>query len=611
LPLIRDEDIDEVRQRADIIDIISPVVQLKKTGRTFKGLCPFHDEKTPSFVVNPDRQTYHCFGCGEGGNIISFVMKTENLDFPDAVKALADRIGYTLHYVEGTSGRKTDDGKQARTYAANAAALAFFASSLKKDQAGKKALEYLKSRGFELPVIDRFKLGYAPDEWEAFAKYASSKGFKPSELLDAGLVVKSDKKPDHVYDRFRGRVIFPIFDLTDKIIGFGGRIIGEGTPKYLNSPETPVFHKSRALYALNWSKDAIKEQKEAIIVEGYTDVIALMDNGVENVVATLGTALGAEHLKLLARYTHRVVFVFDADEAGRKAAERGLELMREFYIGPEFRRFAELTESRHLDMFVAALPPGSDPADFTKEKGGDEFKALIKNAKPLVDFCLNSAFIGADIKTVTGKQKTAARAMEIIAVLPSSVAREEYLKRVADYLGLSYESVFDEFKKYVSKKEPVRGQAPAATPARRDPARNVEREALKLMLQHPDRLGHILGNVSPEHFSHPDLRSVYELIKEEYAAKGSVDPGGLINKLTEESDRQTVTALSTEDIRTNDIERFSSDIIKRIKEFEVARRINILKAEMQKVDSAIDPAGHDELFSRLLKLEAERREILA
>ncbi|MFA5866448.1 MAG: DNA primase [Actinomycetota bacterium] len=610
MPLIRDEDIDEVRQRADIVDIISAQVQLKKAGRTFKGLCPFHDEKTPSFVVNPDRQTYHCFGCGEGGNVISFVMKTENLDFPEAVKTLADRVGYTLHFVEGTPGRKADEGKQARTYAANAAALAFFSGALKKPS-GKKALGYLAGRGFGPSVIDRFKLGFAPDEWEAFAKFAAAKGFKTNELMDAGLVVRSEKNPDRAYDRFRGRVIFPILDLTDKIIGFGGRIIEEGTPKYLNSPETPVFHKSRALYALNWSKDSIKKEKEAIIVEGYTDVIALMDKGVENVVATLGTALGADHLKLLARYTHRVVFVFDADEAGRKAAERGLDLMREFYLGPEFRRFAELTESRHLDMFVAALPPGSDPAEFVTEKGAEEFKALIKSAKPLVDFCLNSVFVGADTKTVAGMQKTAARAMEIIAVLPSPVAREEYLKRVADFLGLSYESLFDEFKKYSRQKEPVRGQAPAATPAKRDPARNVEREVLKLTLQYPERSGQILENLSAEHFSHPDLRSVYELIKEEYAGQGGVDAGRLVGRLSDEGDRQTVTALSTEDIKTNDIERFSADIMMRIKEFEIARRINTLKAEMQKVDSALDAARHDELFSRLLKLEAERREILA
>ncbi len=610
MPLIRDEDIDEVRQRADIVDVISTQVQLKKAGRTFKGLCPFHDEKTPSFIVNPDRQTYHCFGCGEGGNVISFVMKTENLDFPDAVKVLAERIGYTLRYVEGTPGRKVNEGKQARTYEANATALEFFSGALKK-QAGKKALAYLTGRGFGQTVIDRFKLGYAPDEWEAFAKFASTKGFATAELLDAGLVVRSDKKPDHAYDRFRGRVIFPIFDVTNKIIGFGGRIIEDGTPKYLNSPETPVFHKSRALYALNWSKDVIKKEAEAIIVEGYTDVIALMDKGVENVVATLGTALGADHLKLLARYTHRVVFVFDADEAGRKAAERGLDLLREFYLGPEFRRFAELTESRHLDMFVAALLPGLDPADFVSEKGGEAFKTLIKSAKPLVDFCLNSVFTGADTRTVTGKQNTAARAMEIIAVLPSAVAREEYLKRVADYLGLSYESLFDEFKKYTRKKEPVRGQVPAATPAKRDPARNVEREALKLILQYPDRTGKILASLSPEHFSHPDLRSVYELVKEEYVGKGNAEAGRLINRLTDEGDRQMVTALATEDIKTNDLERFSEDIMRRIKEFEIARRINTLKAEMQKVDSALDPARHDELFSRLLKLEAERREILA
>lgn len=611
MPLIREEDIDEVRQRADIVDVISTVVQLKKAGRTFKGLCPFHDEKTASFTVNPDRQTFHCFGCGEGGNVITFVMKTENLDFPDAVKALADRIGYKLRYVDGPKGRAPDEGKQTRTYAANAAALDFFSASLNKTEEGRKATAYLAGRGFDSSVVERFKLGYAPEAWDAFTKFAGAKGFKKQELLDAGLAVKSDKNPDRIYDRFRNRVIFPIFDLTDKIIGFGGRVIGEGTPKYLNSPETPVFHKSRALYALNWAKDSIKKQEEAIIVEGYTDVIALMSRGVENVVATLGTALGAEHLKLLARYTHRVVFVFDADEAGRKAAERGLELMRGFYLGPEYRRFVELTESRHLDLFVATLPTGSDPADFAAEKGEVAFKKLISQAKPLVEFCLNSVFAGADKKTVGGKQRTATRALEIIAVLPSPVAREGYIKKVADYLGLSYESLFDEFKKYTEKKEPVRGQATAALPAKRDPARNVEREVMKLALQYPDLTGPILETVTPAHFSHPDLRTVYELVNEMFTATGSVDPGRLIDRLGDEGDRQTVTALTTEEIKTPDISKYSADIMKRIKEFEIARRINTLKAEMQRVDPALDTAIYDELFSRLLSLETERREILA
>lgn len=606
MPLIKDEDIEQVRERADIVDIISTQVNLKKAGRVWKGLCPFHQEKTPSFTVNAERQTYHCFGCGEGGNVISFVMKTENMDFPDAVKSLADRVGYTLHYVEGTPAKKESDGRQARVFKANQAAQEFFVGSLLKTESGKNGLEYFAERGFGRDIVDEFKLGYAPEAWDALLNYVTKKGFTQAELLEAGLVVRSEKNPNRCYDRFRGRVIFPIFDLQDRVIGFGGRVISEGTPKYLNSPETPVFHKSHALYALNWAKDAIKDRGEAVIVEGYTDVIGLMAAGVRNVVATLGTALGPDHLKLLSRYTNRVVFVFDADEAGRKAAARGLEMMREFYLGPEYRKFAEFSDSRHLDLFVAALPPGMDPADFAADKGGDAFVGLLKQAQPLVDFCLDSVFAAGDMKTVGGKQNIASRAMEIIAVLPSSVAREEYLKKIADRIGSSYDALFDEFKKYAGRKTGGARQAQTAVKTGRDPARNVEREVLRLVLQFPAAID-ILDTVTAEYFSHADMRELFIALSDDKKRNGKIDPARLAGSLSGD-DARLLTSLTAEEINAPDINRYKKDLLKRLKEFEIARRINTLKAQMLNVDPAIDPDTHDELFGQLLKLESERRE---
>jgi DNA primase len=606
MPLIKDEDIEQVRERADIVDIVSAQVNLKKTGRVWKGLCPFHQEKTPSFTVNAERQTYHCFGCGEGGNVISYVMKTENLDFPDAVKTLADRVGYTLHYVEGAPAKKESDGRQAKVFKANGAALEFFIGSLTKTESGKTGLAYFSDRGFGRDVVDEFKLGYAPDAWDGLLNYASKKGFSQAELLEAGLVVRSEKNPNRCYDRFRGRVIFPIFDLQDRVIGFGGRVLGEGTPKYLNSPETPVFHKSHALYALNWAKDAIKERGEAVIVEGYTDVIGLMAAGVKNVVATLGTALGPDHLKLLSRYTNRVVFVFDADEAGRKAAARGLEMMRDFYLGPEYRKFAEFSESRHLDLYVSALPQGMDPADFAAAQGGQAFKDLISNAVPLVDFCLEAVFAAGDMRSVGGKQKTASQAMEIIAVLPSSVAREEYLKKIADRIGASYDALFDEFKKYSGRKSPGERQAKAPVKTARDPARSVEREILRLVLQVSSALD-VLDRVGPEHFSHADLRELFTVLAADKKKHGAIEPARLAGSLSG-SDAQLLTSLTSEEINAADLNQYKKDLLKRLKEFEIARRINTLKAQMLNVDPAIDPDTHDELFSRLLKLETERRE---
>ncbi len=610
MPLIKDEDIDEVRQRADIVDVISSQVPLKQAGRLFKGLCPFHDEKTPSFTVNPDRQTYHCFGCGEGGNVISFVMKTENLDFPEAVQALADRVGFTLHYEQGTKVNREPAGRQARVYAANDLALRFFQETLAKAEEGRAGRDYLTARGYDEEIIKRFRLGFAPDAWEALAAYAGGQGFKPAELLEAGLAVKSEKNPSRSYDRFRGRVIFPIFDLQDKTIGFGGRVLDDSTPKYLNSPETPVFHKGRALYALNWAADSIKASGEAVIVEGYTDVISLMQAGVPNVVATLGTALGSDHLKLLSRFTHRVVLVFDADEAGQKAAARGLDLMREFYLGPEYRKFDQFAQTRHLDLFVAALPANMDPADFAAGQGGEAFKKLLAGAKPLVDFCLNTAFTAGDRKTVGGREKIASRAVEIIAILPSPVAREQYLKAVAEHLHTSYEALFDEFSKYLARREPGRTQTTATGPAKKDASRNAETAVVRFILQ-SSRGVELLTVLTPEYFSHPDMRAVFEHLRADHGRRGRLDPAALLETLTDSDEKRLVTALTAAPATAGDEARLLADLLRRIKELEIARRINIVKAQMQNVDPAVEPERHDELFGRLLELEAERREILA
>lgn len=609
MPLIRDDDIDEVRTRADIVDVISAQVALKKAGRLYKGLCPFHNEKTPSFFVNPERQTFHCFGCNEGGNVITYVMKTENLDFPEAVKALADRVGFMLRYEEGSTVRREPEGKKTRVYAVNVAAREFFVGNLAKTAEGKKGLEYLKARGFGGETTEKFGLGYAPDAWEAFAGYAAKKDFKQAELLDAGLVIKSDKQPGRVYDRFRGRVIFPIMDLQDRVIGFGGRVIGDGTPKYLNSPETPVFHKSHALYALNWAKDVIKQENEAVVVEGYTDVIAMMIGGIGNVVATLGTALGAEHLKLLARYTNRVVFVFDADEAGRKAAERGLELMRDFYVGPEFRKFSELAADRRLDLFVATLPPGLDPADYIGKEGGEACKGLIADAVPLVDFCIAAVFAGADIRTASGKQKTAGRALEIIALLPSEVAREEYLKSIAERLSVTYETLFGEFEKIKRRREGTGRREVQAPPAGRDPTMKAEREVLKLMLQFPDQGKKLASKLSSDCFSHEDLRDTFEFLQRELEERGSIEASAIIARLPEDAAKKAIASLTTEEILAGKVDIAMKDLVKRLKESAIARRINTLKAEMKQLDSKTDAAKHNELFERMLKLEAERREI--
>lgn len=606
MSLIRDEDINEVRERADIVEVISGHVTLKKAGRIYKGLCPFHNEKTPSFTVDPDKQLFHCFGCGEGGTVYTFIMKTEHLDFPEAVRFLAKKINFTLHEEEPTPKQKAVRTKQARLYELNERALKFFQSQLATSE-GKKALAYLKKRGYGEETIEKFKIGYAPNTWDTLTNAAVRQRVQVSDLIDSGLSVRSDKGPLRAYDRFRGRVMFPILDMQERVVGFGGRVIGDEQPKYMNSPETPVFHKGKMLYALSWSRNEIAASGEAVIVEGYTDTIGLMQAGVGNVVATLGTALTPDHLRLLSRFAKRIVLVFDADQAGEKAVERGLALAGEFYLSPEAKPSLELMDQRHLDLFVVSLPAGQDPADFVGKEGGDAFKKKVAEAVPLMDFVVNAALASFDLKTVTGKARASDKAIDIISSVPSAVEHEYYLKKVAEALDISYESLFDDFNKALKTRRTSGGSTASSVTTQLDPAQKLEREVLKVCIQHPDVRGMFVKDLTIEHFTLDEHRRVYEMLKEENGKK--VDVALMIDRLPDGTIREIVAGLATEPVRTDDVTLYAQEILRRIKEFEVKRRIHTLKGELKKINPERDPKKYDALFEQLLKLEAFRREL--
>ena len=457
---IREEDIDALRERVDIVEVISDYVQLKKAGRLFKGLCPFHSEKTPSFMVDPQKQLYHCFGCGEGGNVYTFLMKKEGLDFREAVEKLAARVGFPLRYEGSREGRQ--EGERERLFRINEWAAELFHRLLLESPVGAPGREYLRRRGFGEEAIRAFRLGYSPPQWDFLYRRAVQKGFGLGDFIRSGLGVRSERG---AYDRFRGRIIFPILDLQGRVVAFGGRVVGEGQPKYLNSPETPIYVKSRHLYGLYQARREIVQAGYALLVEGYTDVIALWQAGIGNAVATLGTALGEEHLGILSRFTEKVVLAFDADSAGLAANLRALQ------FGDRF----------NLDLRVAVLDRGSDPADFVGARGAEEFLRRVEQSEPLLDYSVRNILEGFDPRDTNSRKRGVRNVLRLLAGGGDSLVVEGQLKKVADWAGLDYAVVFQAYRSLAGKG----GDRAPVMSLDADPQARVERELLGLVFHHP------------------------------------------------------------------------------------------------------------------------------
>jgi len=372
--MFSEEIIQKIKEENDIVDIVSEVVTLKKTGKNYLGRCPFHNEKTPSFTVSSEKQIYKCFGCGEAGNVISFVMKTRNMAFPEAVKLLGEKVGIVVDDADSPGKSSAANEKFKRMYDINIQAARYFYTNLKRFKA---PYEYLKGRGITDETIKKFGIGFALDNWQGIRSYLKQRGFSEEEILELGLTTKNEK--GNIYDRFRNRIIFPVFNVSGRVIGFGGRVLDDSKPKYLNSPETPIFHKGTNLYGLNL---AIKNNpaRTVIMVEGYMDVISLSQQGVTNVVATLGTALTEGQCKLLKRYIDTVIVSFDSDVAGENATIRGLEIL----------------QKSGFDLKILQIPSGKDPDEFIRSFGKEKFLNLVDGALPIIDFKLRMAEKGID-----------------------------------------------------------------------------------------------------------------------------------------------------------------------------------------------------------------------
>ena len=460
----------EIKAKLPAVEVVGETVALKRAGTLYKGLCPFHPEKTPSFIVTPDRETWHCFGCGEHGDIFTFLMRRDGLEFREALQRLAERAG-----VELSERTAREDRVRKRLREALEAAVGWYREVLLQARQAERARAYLVERGFTETTLDRFGIGYAPNTWEALTKRLRSKGFSDQELADAGLASPSTR--GGVYDRFRGRIMIPIRDTSGRAIGFGGRIMPEAEgPKYLNSPATPLFDKSRTLYAIDLARGAIRREKLAVIVEGYTDVMAAHQAGFENVVASLGTALTAGQVELANRYADAVALAYDVDVAGEAATQRGL---------------VEELQGVVSKVRVIRIPAGKDPDEYIRTDP-DGWRAAVASAEELLPYFMERTAAEVDLRQAQGRSAYTRRMLDLLRRIPDRVERDAYVPQLSRLAGIDERILRDELARGPAP-IPVRAADDGARPADEPPLGPLEREALTLLLLNPT-LGGELGN---------------------------------------------------------------------------------------------------------------------
>ncbi|RLD20222.1 MAG: DNA primase [Caldiserica bacterium] len=483
--------IDELHEKVDIVSIISQYVKLKKRGRNYVGLCPFHEEKTPSFVVSPEKQIFHCFGCGASGDVIKFLMKIDGMDFKEAITILAQDTGMPLPTF---SGKKTDKTEKDNLREAVQAASNFFHEQITKD-----VLLYLKQRGVTKESIEKFQIGYAPQNGDKLIAAMKKKDISQNSLLGAGILKKMDDGKIKSY--FRNRIILPIFDIQGKIVAFGGRIFGKGEPKYLNSPDTPIFLKGNLLYPINIAKEGIRKEKQAIIVEGYFDALILHQSGVQNVVSSMGTSFTDAQAGLIKRYTDNICFFYDDDEGGRKGAERAVEIC----------------SKKDLTVKIIVEGSGQDPDEIVLKKGKNGILELIGNAKDPLDF-ITSFELKIEGNNPSGKGRVAKKVLEIIDKISNKVEAYEYVKQLGTILNIDPSILFAQY-------------TPVSTKSRRQKEKlnvnnimsNTEKLLTQAVIQRPETLYKILEKVDINYFPDSRYRKIFNMAKKDIEKEGTPD----------------------------------------------------------------------------------------
>ena len=626
---IPDSDIEAIRQRAPLDEIVGEYVQLKPAGHdSLKGLSPFKDERTPSFHVRPAHGYYHCFSTGKGGDVFSFMMEMEQLTFPEAVEAVADHIGYHINYQGGSTGaRHVDRGTRQRLLAANKAAHEYFREQLETADA-KPARDMLLQRGFSRDLIYDFECGYAPRGWDPMTKHLLRKGFEVQELIDAGLSSMGKRGP---IDKFRGRLIWPIKDTASNVIGFGARKLydDDRLGKYINTQDTLLYHKSKVLFGIDKAKKNIAEKHQTVVVEGYTDVMAMHAAGVDTAVATCGTAFGGDHMSLIRRlmlddsfFRGELIYTFDGDEAGQKAAMRAFETDAEF----------------GAQSFVAVAPDGMDPCDLRLARGDAAVRDLVASRVPVYEFVIESLLQDYSLDSAEGRVQALRRTVPVVATISDRVLQQEYARRLAGWVGWPNPDEVLEQVRAEAKKPKKQKRVPKAAPVGvvagpdssgaqseilipprpDDPVLWPQREALKIALQHPAAAGNYFDGINPDAFTHDAYHQVREAITAAggCARAGAENPADASNflaavagEMRDYAGRNFVSELAVEPIHADDLYEYADSVLSRLQETRVGQQIAQLKSQLQRMRPSDDEEAYNALFSDLVALEQARRDL--
>ena len=567
--------LEDILSRIDIVELISGYIPLKRAGRNFKALCPFHHEKTPSFMVSPDRQIYHCFGCGEAGNAFRFLMRYERLEFLEAVETLAKKAGVVLPESQKQDYKATSTITQ--LYKINELATQFYERVL-NSQEGLTAENYLIKRDINKETQKLFKLGYAPDKWDTLINYLRSKNISLVLLEKAGLVIA--KEGGGYYDRFRDRIVFPIFDVKSRVLGFGARILAEKdkpVAKYINSPETPIYIKGRNLYGINLSKDAIRQSDYAVVVEGYLDFITPYQGGLQNIMASQGTALTLEQARLLKRYTHNVVMVYDADDAGQMATLRTLDIFIE----------------EGMNVRVVSLPVGFDPDLYVRKHGIENLKNKIEDAESLFDYKLKTLKLRYNIKEIEGKAKISSEMLPTINKFKNAVLKSEYIKKLAEALNIKEDALLQELKNIKEERPYFANLAPEKKALNLNP---TEKLLIKLMLEEKELISRIRQQLEPADFQDERISRIVSIMFDLIGQGKNIESSKLINYLDDDEMLQCIceSAFKSE-VSLENREKIVDDCIQRLKR----NRLILKKQRLQEEIKMAEDLGDEEKLHSL------------
>jgi len=598
---IKDEDVQHIRDHAPIDDVVGEYVQLKSAGGgQKKGLCPFHDEKSPSFHVTPSKGYFHCFGCQTGGDVIAFLMKIDHLSFTETIERLADRIGYTLRYEESGSAPSGPSVNRSRLVAANALAATFFQEQLNTSPDAAHGRDLLTKRGFDKAACQTFGVGYAPDSWDALTKYLRAAGYSIEELELAGLSKMGERGP---IDKFRNRLTWPIRDISGDVVGFGARKLASDEedqgPKYLNTSETPIYKKSQVLYGLDMAKKEIAKKRQVVIVEGYTDVMAAHLAGITTAVATCGTAFGADHIRIIRRllmdddaFRGEVIFTFDGDAAGQKAAMRAFS---------EDQKFVTQT-------FVAVEPDGLDPCDLRQIKGDLALRDLIAKRVPLFEFAIRTELKLHNLATAEGRINALNATAPLVAQIRDKSLRPEYSRLLAGWLGVEVEIVTAAVAQGARKVNATQSESEVESvdqswrPHPQEPRLLLEREVLKARLQMPD-LVTTWSEIEASAFTHPAYVEMKRVIDSHTSLTIQID------EISDERMKTLFTELTVEPIRSDGevSARYIESIVARLREVGISRAIADLKSNLQRLNPVENADEYNAAFASLVALETTRR----